>query len=376
LCLLIQESKAKLPGDVQDDESKYTILTDSGTGAAPASQLFDNNLATNWNSVNSFDGKAYITWSTPTPIRVVEFSYFGFGDSTHDVNQFTISFSDDGVTYSQAGTFNGVATATEQFFTLTSDGVPHKYWKWDILSTHSGSFSQPVIYEARLWTNVGFVFPTPTTTTTPVPVTPTPSPTTAPNPPPVAATIIISWPNPSAYSRPITVIVKSILPDTRIPTGLVTLYEQTTLITTGTLINGQIQFLTDKFGVRPQHYLLTITYSGDTNFLSSSIKRNQQISKDGTFMKITSSANPSRLGHSVTFTATVFPQLPGVHIPRNGQVTWKIGTTILKTSTLTHGKVTLTLPHLPLGITTVKAHYLGNVNYLSTGAKILQHVTH
>jgi len=110
-------------------------------------------------------------------------------------------------------------------------------------------------------------------------------------------------------------------------------------------------------------------------FLPSSIKRNQQISKDGTFMKITSSANPSRLGHSVTLTATVFPKLPGVRTPR-GQVSWKIGTTVIKTSSLTHGKVTLTLPHLPLGTTTVNAHYLGNVNYLSTGAKILQHVTH
>jgi len=76
----------------------------------------------------------------------------------------------------------------------------------------------------------------------------------------------------------------------------------------------------------------------------------------------------------VTLTATVLPKAPGTRLPK-GDVAWKNGTTVLSTVSLNNkAQVTLTLPHLSLGSTTIIADYLGNTNYVASAASFVQKV--
>ena len=57
--------------------------------------------------------------------------------------------------------------------------------------------------------------------------------------------------------------------------------------------------------------VLTGTYSGDGNFNGSADTESHQVDKADTSTSLSSSANPSKFGQSVTFTATVSVTSPG-----------------------------------------------------------------
>ena len=79
----------------------------------------------------------------------------------------------------------------------------------------------------------------------------------------------------------------------------------------------------------------------------------------GTFLKTTSSTNPSKFGQAVTFTTTVRPSLKGTGSP-TGAVTFMDGAIVLGSGTLVNGQATLTAARLNIGIHKIRAKYSGD----------------
>src|SRR6516164_2353986 len=82
-------------------------------------------------------------------------------------------------------------------------------------------------------------------------------------------------------------------------------------------------------------------------------------SKADTTVAVASSANPSCVGQSVGFTATVSVVAPGTGTP-NGSVTFQDGATSLATVTLSSGAATFTASSLSAGSHSITAVYSGN----------------
>jgi hypothetical protein len=118
-------------------------------------------------------------------------------------------------------------------------------------------------------------------------------------------------------------------------------------------------------------YPLTAVYSGDANNLrSASAIVNQVVTETTSAAKITSTPNPSTLGHAVTFMATITS--PTV-IP-TGPVTFMVGTKVLGTAQLSSGKAKFTTSTLPVGSTKVTAIYYGDSNIAKSSASVIQTV--
>jgi Bacterial Ig-like domain (group 3) len=123
------------------------------------------------------------------------------------------------------------------------------------------------------------------------------------------------------------------------PTGTVTFKDGTTTLGTGTLSGGTATFSTTALSVAA--HSITAAYGGDTNCQGSTSAALSQVVNPAvasTTTALTSSANPSAFGQSVTFTATVTATGGGTP---TGTVTFKDGSTTLGTGTLsTSGGVT------------------------------------
>src|SRR4029077_14944385 len=85
-----------------------------------------------------------------------------------------------------------------------------------------------------------------------------------------------------------------------------------------------------------------------------------------------SSLNPSQVGQSVTFTATVTPASGA--IPDGETVTFKFGATVLGTSTISAGTASVTVSTLPAGSDSVTASYVGDSTYAASFGSVLQKV--
>lgn len=85
------------------------------------------------------------------------------------------------------------------------------------------------------------------------------------------------------------------------------------------------------------------------------------LSVSGTEVVLTSSANPSTQGESVTFTGTVVTSIPGLPTP-TGTITFTYGSTSVPV-TMTNGAASYSTTTLPLGNTTVVASYSGDSNF-------------
>jgi hypothetical protein len=116
-------------------------------------------------------------------------------------------------------------------------------------------------------------------------------------------------------------------------------------------------------------------YGGDSNLVGSKSKLvNQVVSKATTATALASSQNPSSLGQSVIFTASVTPQYSGTV---TGYITFYDGTTALKTeylSSLSGGVAKYTTSTLKSGSHTITATYNGNVDFVGSSASLIQAV--
>jgi hypothetical protein len=113
---------------------------------------------------------------------------------------------------------------------------------------------------------------------------------------------------------------------------------------------------------------VTASQAGDSNFnAAADVQQSFQIAKAATSTALSSSPNPSIIGHSVTFTATV-TSTAGTP---TGTVTLKDNGNAISTCTsvvLTSGQATCTTNTLSLGSHTITADYSGDLNFsVSTG---------
>jgi hypothetical protein len=175
--------------------------------------------------------------------------------------------------------------------------------------------------------------------------------------------VVVSTSGPSTYGSSVT-ITAAVPPGTTgtitITSGGATLGSGTVNLTTGTVT---VTTTTLPVGSDP----ITASYGGDTNDNPASGTTTQDVTKATPVVTLTSSANPSAVNQSVTFTAS----LPsGV----SGTVTFTSGSTLLGTSTISSGTATISTSTLPTGSDAITATYNGDTNNNSATASLTQSV--
>jgi hypothetical protein len=179
--------------------------------------------------------------------------------------------------------------------------------------------------------------------------------------PDTTKTVVTFMSTPVVVGKPVNLIatVSVVAPGVGTPTGSVTFMEGSTTLGTVAL-SGTTATLPWAFATAGAQSI-TAVYSGDANDNTSTGIGNVNVGKDTTKTTLASSANPAVPGQSVTFTATVAVQSPGVGTP-TGTVTFKDGTTVLGTGTLSDGVATFTTTALALGGHSITASYAGDSN--------------
>jgi hypothetical protein len=148
--------------------------------------------------------------------------------------------------------------------------------------------------------------------------------------------------------------VTPVAPATGTATGIVNFYDGVNspiLLGPGTLTNGVATFATSALsdGV----HTITATYTGDTNFASStSPGLNQTVNINNTITYLMSLLNPSTLNQAVTFTVHAFSSATRVSAPLTGTVVFYDGLNSngqLGTGSLANGAATFTTSALGAG---------------------------
>jgi len=185
------------------------------------------------------------------------------------------------------------------------------------------------------------------------------------------ATALASSVNPSVFGQSVTftaTVTPSSGPGT--PTGTVTFLDGATVIGSSTLdASGSATFSTSNLSVGG--HTITAQYAGDATFAgSTSSGLSETVNKANTTTALTSSRNPSRVGQSVTFKATVSPSAA------TGTVGFFDGSTLLGSVTLSGGSASFAMSSLAAGTHSITAQYTGNGSYnASTSAVLTQTVT-
>src|SRR5579859_7748274 len=122
--------------------------------------------------------------------------------------------------------------------------------------------------------------------------------------------------NPSSFGQPLTFTATVTPQFTGIPTGTITFLDKgVTILGPPVTLDGSAQASLTISSLAVGTHSITVVYSGDKNFSSTSVSPAlPQIVKavSNTNIALTSGADPSTAGNSLTFTATVGPQTPSV----------------------------------------------------------------
>ena len=183
---------------------------------------------------------------------------------------------------------------------------------------------------------------------------------------------VASSSNPSVYGQLVafTTTVAASVSQVDAPTGTITLKTGTTLLGSGALVGGSFSARTTSLPKGTD--AITVIYSGDANFQAHTVTVKQTVQAAGTSTVLISSANPSGVGQSVTFTATVNPTTAGTP---TGTVNFLDGATVLGTSAVNGGGIaTFTTSTLTLGTHDVTAAYNGDTNFDPSASPVLSQV--
>ena len=182
-------------------------------------------------------------------------------------------------------------------------------------------------------------------------------------------------PNPSVSGQSVTLsaTISAVAPGSGTVTGSVTFKDGTTVLGTA-ILSGGVASLALATLAGGSHSL-TATYTASGNFAgSTSTAVTETVNAASTTTALSSSANPSVFGQSVTLTAAVSPVAPGSGIV-NGSVTFKDGTTVLGASTLSGGSATFPATTLAVGSHSLTASYAATSSYAaSTSTAVTQTV--
>jgi len=185
------------------------------------------------------------------------------------------------------------------------------------------------------------------------------------------ATSVVSSLNPSKFGNAVTFTATVAPTFGGVPAGTVTFKNGSTTLGTAVLAGGHATYTNSALGAGT--HSITAVYAGNGNDLAStSAALTQTVNKAATSALLTSSANPSSFGQSVTFKVTVKSSTTGVP---GGSVTFKDGATNLSTVALSAGSATFNTGALGIGTHAITAVYSGNANFVaSTSAKLTQTV--
>jgi hypothetical protein len=167
--------------------------------------------------------------------------------------------------------------------------------------------------------------------------------------------------NPSANGASVT-FTATVSPS--LATGTITFKDGSATLGTGAISSGQAAFSIATLAVGS--HSITASYAGDANDNSStSSVLTQTVNKANTTVTVTSSANPSAYGSSVTFTATVTPTTA------TGTMTFADGSTTLGTGIVSSGQATFSISTLAVGSHSITASYGGDANDNSNTSSVL-----
>jgi hypothetical protein len=174
------------------------------------------------------------------------------------------------------------------------------------------------------------------------------------------STAVASSSNPVASGKAVK-FTATVSASSGTPTGSVTFKDGATVLGTTALAGGVANFSTAK--LTSGTHSITASFLGSTYFIASASGALSQIVEPGTTTVVTSSANPSVYGQSVTLTATISH---GTTIP-TGTVTFKAGATVLATATVGgSGTATYTSSAFTVATHSITAVYSGDSNYASS----------
>jgi hypothetical protein len=155
------------------------------------------------------------------------------------------------------------------------------------------------------------------------------------------------------------------------PTGTITFKDGAAALGTVALTGNTASFT--RATLAAQSHAITATYSGDAHFAASNSPiLTQTITKAATSIVLTSSPYTSRFGQPVALYATVKPATSGTP---TGAVTFKDGTAIIETHTLSLGKAQVTTRKLTVGTHSLTAVYTGSANFTGSTSAVLHFVT-
>ena len=151
-------------------------------------------------------------------------------------------------------------------------------------------------------------------------------------------------------------------------TGTVTLYDGSKAIAGPVNLSaGVASFTTSSLSVGV--HVITADYSGDANTLGSvAWPVVEVVAKRSSSTTLSSSANPSKSGHSVTFTATVTPPTA------TGSITFMDAHRVLGTCTLSGGACSISTAGLSRGTHAITAVYGGDGQTAGSASAVLQQV--
>ncbi|HSY64092.1 MAG TPA: Ig-like domain repeat protein [Terriglobales bacterium] len=195
-----------------------------------------------------------------------------------------------------------------------------------------------------------------------------------------AKVALTASPNPVQFGNPVT-LTATVSGSKSTPTGQVTFYDGITQppinLGSSTLSNGVATLVVTTLTVGSHN--ITSVYGGDSNYplaVSNTVLEGVTLTAPIlTTVNLTSSPNPSQLGSTVTFTATVTPQ-SGSGTP-TGTVTFYSGGTALGSPAMLNGGVAmLSTASLTLGSNTITAVYSGDNTFAgSVSGPLVQIVT-
>ncbi len=182
---------------------------------------------------------------------------------------------------------------------------------------------------------------------------------------PATKTEVTSSLNPAVEGQSVTFTATVTSTSSGTPTGRVTFNSGSTTIGIAGLSGGIAKMSTSTLPGGSAS--ITAVYSGDIAFTgSTSAALSQSMSKASTTTTVASTSNPSGIGQTVEFTATVTSQYGET---ASGTVTFSQGKTSLGSVTLSGGKAVFATSTLPVGTDSVVASYGGNSSFsASTGS--------
>jgi hypothetical protein len=176
---------------------------------------------------------------------------------------------------------------------------------------------------------------------------------------PSSNTSLISSLNPSASGKLVTFTATVSSTNESTPTGTVEFFNGETLLATKTLHSGSAKYVTSQLPAGSD--TITAQYSGDANNSASSAQLVQTVQAPTT-VTLSSALNPSIYYQSVTFSASVTSILGA---PPDGEmVTFKRGSLVLGSGTLSGGTAMFSISTLDAGDEKITAVYSGDMNLL------------